>query len=37
VIKTVPEAEIVQTLLDEAGRLAAGMEESGEVEVAVVR
>jgi (E)-4-hydroxy-3-methylbut-2-enyl-diphosphate synthase len=37
VIKTVPEAEIVATLLEEAGRLAAEIDESGEVEVAVLR
>jgi (E)-4-hydroxy-3-methylbut-2-enyl-diphosphate synthase len=35
VIKTVPEHAIVETLIDEAMKLAATMEESGEPEVTV--
>lgn len=35
VIKTVPEADIVQTLLEEARRIAAEMTESGEPQVSV--
>jgi (E)-4-hydroxy-3-methylbut-2-enyl-diphosphate synthase len=35
VIKTVPESEIVQTLIDEANRLAAEMTESGDPSVVI--
>jgi (E)-4-hydroxy-3-methylbut-2-enyl-diphosphate synthase len=35
VIKTVPESEIVQTLIDEANRLAAEMKESGDPSVVI--